>query len=158
MKKNYLILLGLTIPLYINAQQAIPASGGNATGGGGSASYTVGQIVFASTSGTGGIITQGVQQPYEIFIETGIEAAKSISLECSVFPNPTSEFINLKIEGYKVENLSFQIYDMNGKLLQNKMVEGIITRISMKNFIPATYFLRLIDNNKEIKTFKIIKK
>ena len=103
----------------------MPAGGGNGSGAGGSVSYSIGQVICASTSGIGGLITQGVQQSYEIFIESGIEAAKLISLECTVFPNPVSEYIDLKVEGYKVENLNFQLYDLNGKLLQNKKVEGI---------------------------------
>ena len=40
---NTIFLLNLSLGI-IHAQQAIPASGGNAAGSGGSASYSVGQL------------------------------------------------------------------------------------------------------------------
>jgi len=158
MKKNYLFLLGLTIPLFTNGQEALSSSGGNAKGSGGSVSYTVGQVAYSSNTGNSGTITQGVQQPFEILVITGIDEAKGISIECSVFPNPTSDFVKLKVESYKIENLSFQLYDINGNILQNKILEGNEIQIFMSNLVPATYFLKVKDQNQEIKTFKIIKK
>jgi hypothetical protein len=56
-----------------------------------------------------------------------------------------------------VDNLSYQLYDMNGKLLQNRKVDGNETVITMGNLVPSTYFLKVTDNQKEVKTFKIIK-
>jgi hypothetical protein len=141
----------------IQAQQTISGSGGNAAGKGGTVSYTVGQVDYITNTG-GGTVTQGVQQPYEILIATGIEEAKNIILECSVFPNPASRFLKLKIENYKLKNLSYQLYDMNGKLLESKTVDNNETTISIENIVPSTYFLKVTDNNKEVKAFKIIKK
>jgi hypothetical protein len=63
----------------------------------------------------------------------------------------------LKVENYDKENLSYKLFDANGKLLDNKKVTGNETTISMANLFPAVYFLKVIDNQKEIKTFKIIK-
>ena len=50
----------------IQAQETIPATGGNATGNGGSVSYTVGQITYNALPGTNGIVAQGVQRTYEM--------------------------------------------------------------------------------------------
>jgi hypothetical protein len=158
MKRNYLILLELTIPLFINAQESLPATGGNAKDSSGSVSYTVGQLVYTTNSNTKGIVAQGIQQPYDIIVVTGIAEAKEINLECSVFPNPTNNYLTLKVVNGKFENLSFQIYDMKGTLLQNKRMEGNETSISMGNLIPSTYIFKVTDNAREIKTFKIIKK
>lgn len=157
MKKKILILLGLTIPLFINAQEAIAVSGGNALGNDGSVSYTLGQIAYTTNRGASGSDYQGVQQPFEILVVTGIEEAKGINVECSVFPNPTNDVLKLKIANYRYENLSFCIYDINGKLIGDNKVDGNETQISITNLIPATYFLKIIENTKEIKTFKIIK-
>lgn len=41
--------------------------------------------------------------------------------------------------------------------MESKKVNGIETNIDLSELIPATYFLKVIENNKEIKTFKIIK-
>jgi hypothetical protein len=150
--------LGLT---GLHAQEAIPASGGNASGSGGSSSYSVGQMVYTTNTGTNGSVAQGVQQPFEISVVTGIDEAKDITLQCMAFPNPTIDNLNLKVDAsttLSIQSLSYQLFDLNGKLLESKKVEDSETRIAMSNLIPATYFLKVIQNNKEIKTFKIIKK
>ena len=46
---------------------------------------------------------------------------------------------------------------MNGKLLESGQVTANITTIAMEQHGMATYFLKVIQSNKEIKTFKIIK-
>jgi hypothetical protein len=139
------------------SQTTIPAAGGNSTGTGGSASYSIGQTFYSTNSDSSGFEIQGVQQPYEISVVIGLEEAKEITLECIVYPNPTHEFIKLKVQSYKVEDLSYQIFDINGKLIECKAINASETSIPMSNFIPATYFLKILHGQKEIKTFKIIK-
>ena len=141
----------------LQAQNAIPASGGNASGSGGTASYTTGQVVYTSHTGTNGSAAQGVQQPYEISVITAIEEAKDISLEIMIYPNPATDFIKLKIKNYEVQNLSYQLYDINGRLLQDNKIIAEETNIVMSNYLSATYYLKVTDNIKLIKTFKIIK-
>jgi hypothetical protein len=155
-KLSAVLLLGLGLT-GLQAQEAIPASGGNASGGGGSASYSVGQVVYTTNTGTNGSLAQGVQQPYEISVVTAIEEAKDISLEIVLYPNPATDFIKLKIVNYEVQNLRYQLYDINGSLLQDNKIVGNETSIVMSNYVSATYFLKVTDNNKVIKTFKIIK-
>ena len=141
----------------LQAQSTNPASGGNASGSGGSVSYTIGQIVYTKNNGTNGSVAQGVQQPYEISVVTGIEEALGISLEIMVYPNPATDFVKLKIENYEVQNLRYQLYDINGSLLQDNKIVGKETNIVMSNYMSAAYFLKVTDKNKVVKTFKIIK-
>jgi len=157
----------------VRAQNSIPASGGNASGSGGTASYTVGQVVYTTNTGTTGSVAQGVQQPFEISVITAIEQAEYITLVCSVYPNPATDFLTLKVENYDNESLSYQLYDINGIMLENKKVTGNEIIILMGDLSPSVYFLKVIDNQKEIhhvksnkvgakqfnvvKTFKIIK-
>lgn len=150
-----LLFLGLS---NIQAQETIPTTGGEASGGGGSASYTVGQVFYTVNVGTNGnSIAQGVQQPYEISVVTGIYEAKDINLSVSAYPNPTTNYLTVKVENYETENLTLQLYDMQGKLLQSEKITGNQTSIVMSNFVPATYFVKVIQGNKEVKVFKIIK-
>ncbi len=142
----------------IQAQNSIPASGGNATGTGGTVSYTIGQVVYTTISGTTGVMTQGVQQPFEISVLTGITEASGITLEISFYPNPANDYVILSVKKYDSDNLGYKLYSLNGTLLQSKKVESNETRIQMGNILPGTYILKIGDNNKEIKTFKIIKK
>lgn len=150
------LLLGLGLT-GLQAQETIPATGGNASGSGGSVSYSVGQVVYTTNTGTNGSVAQGVQQPFEISMVTGLEEAKGISLSVTAFPNPTTDYLTLSIAEFDISNLSYQLYDMQGKLLENKKITGNQTSIVMSNLVPATYFVKVTDGNKEVKTFKIIK-
>jgi hypothetical protein len=141
----------------IHAQSTIPAAGGNAAGAGGTVSYSVGQVVFTTNTGTSGSVSQGVQQPYEISVITSIAEAKEIILFCSVYPNPANDFLTLKIENYDSENLSYRLIDLNGILFENKKINADETSINLSSLVPAIYFLKIFDRQKEIKTFKIIK-
>ena len=141
----------------IQAQEAIIATGGNASGTGGTASYSVGQVVYLTNSGANGSEIQGVQQPFEISTVAEIENAKTINIICSAYPNPTNDLLIINIDNYNKDNLSYQLYDITGKSLESKKVESNVTSISMKSFLPGIYFLKITDNNNEIKIFKIIK-
>jgi hypothetical protein len=149
-----LFWLGLT---GLQAQAVVSATGGNASGIGGSVNYSVGQVFYTTNRGTNGSEAQGVQQAYEITDLTGIETPSEITLKYTAFPNPTTNFLKLKVGGLKMENLFYQLYDMSGKLLEYKMVKDNETIISMSQLVPATYFLKVIQNTKEVKSFKIIK-
>lgn len=157
MKIFTILLLGIGLR-GLQAQETIAASGGDASGSGGTISYTVGQVFYSAGTGTGGSESQGVQQPFEISVLTGIEEGKSITLECSVYPNPVTEMLMLKIEGKLQAQYVVSLYDMNAIRLEHKKIIGTEISIDMKNRVPATYFLVVTGNNKEIKSFKIIKK
>jgi len=139
-------------------QSAVTAAGGNASGSTGTVSYTIGQMLYTTSEATTGSVAHGVQQPYEISVVTGIDRASDILLECSVYPNPSSDFLFLKIENYDNKDLSYKLYDTGGILLADKKVTGNHTAIPMAKLPPAVYFLKVIDGRKEIKTFKIIRK
>lgn len=76
------LLLGLGLA-GLQAQTSVNVTGGNASGSGGSASYSVGQFVYQTHTGTSGSVSEGVQQPYEISVVTGLEEAKGINLSVS---------------------------------------------------------------------------
>ena len=156
LKLSTVLLLGLGLT-GVQAQTSVNATGGDASGGGGSVSYSVGQVVYTTHTGTSGSVAEGVQQPYEISVVTGLEEAQSINLSVTAYPNPTTDYLTLRIDEFEISNLSFQLYDMNGKLLQNEKISGNQTSIVMSNLLPATYFVKVIRGNKEVKTFKIIK-
>ena len=152
---SILLLFIISLPT-LHSQTTITAAGGNATGTGGSASYSVGQVVYTMASGSQGSILQGVQQPYEISVVTGIEE-ENINLSFSVYPNPATDFLSLKIDNYDTEKLSYRLYDIRGNLLQNQNILAADTMIPMQNISKGAYILKIIFGVKELKTFKIIK-
>ncbi len=141
----------------LQAQESINTTGGNATGSGGSVSYSVGQIVYQTYTGANGSVAEGVQQPYEISVITGINEAKGINLSVTAYPNPTTDFLTLEVKDFEFSGLHFQLYDMHGRLLQSQKITESRSGINMIDLVPATYFIKVIKNNKEVKTFKIVK-
>ena len=150
-------IIGMCITINLSAQQSTNTSGGNATGTGGTVSYSVGQMNYTTNTGTGGSACQGVQQPYEIFAITNVDEAKDLNINLSAFPNPTFDFLTLKIESESTKNLSYLLLDINGKLLASQKLDGAETKIAMNNYAAATYFIQITENNNTLKTFKIIK-
>jgi len=140
----------------LHAQQIVPASGGDAVGSGGSSSYTVGQVVYTTNTGANGSLAQGIQQPYEISTLVGLEVTQ-INLELSAYPNPTNNVIHLSIGNYENEKLSYQLYDVQGRLLVGKPVKDNRTSINLQDFSGSSYLLNVLNNNQLIKTFRIIK-
>lgn len=144
-----------------HAQEVIPAAGGNATGAGGSQSYTIGQIANSSYSSISGSISQGVQHAYEISISTEIESAKGISLSVFVFPNPTTDYLQLKVDNsleINEQSLEYKLFDCNGKMIDCKRVNSTSTKIKISSYQSGYYILKLTDGDKVIKSFKILKK
>jgi len=144
--------------LSVQAQNTIPATGGNASGSGGTVSYTIGQITYQTLTGTTGTVAEGVQQPFEISVVTAIENTEGIKLEYRVYPNPTSGLVKLIITPFEKDNYRYRLFNINGILLQDQMLEGEETDISLQAYSYSMYFLKVIRNNQEIKVFKIIKK
>lgn len=153
--KTLIIISALSLT-GVQAQQSINSSGGNGSGTGGSFSYTVGQIDYVATTGTNGSISQGVQQPFEFFtLETN--DYPTIMLQALVYPNPTTEYVNLVVSNYSLKNLEFELYDISGKTILLQKITTAETSISMENLSTGSYFIAVNENNKKLKTFKIIK-
>jgi len=160
MKQKFTLIIScflISTATVLQAQEAVLTTGGEAGGAGGSSSYSVGQPAYITNTGAGGTVSEGVQQPFEILITKVIEKAKDITLETTVFPNPTSDFIKLKVDNYSLSNLTIQLYNISGSIIFSKKIDGYETNISMENQATGTYFLKVMDDNKEIKVFKIIK-
>lgn len=140
------------------AQESIVVSGGNATGSGGSSSYSIGQVVYASLPGSSAYVLQGIQQPYEI-ITLGNDEFQGINLVMTAYPNPTVDVLNLVIVNDKLDDLAYNLFDINGKMISgNSKITSSETSVSMQGLNQGIYFLGITTNNKTIKTFKIIKK
>lgn len=151
-----LLLFGIGL-LGVHAQESLNTIGGNASGTGGTVSYSIGQVMYQTYTWTSGSIAEGVQQSYEISVVTAIEETESINLLVSAYPNPTANFLTLEIKQIKFSNTQFQLYDALGKLLRTEKITDDKTIIDMSNLVPATYFVIVTQENKEVKTFKIIK-
>ena len=143
----------------LQAQSDVVPAGGDASGAGGSVAYSVGQVAYTNITGEAGSINLGVQQP-NLFLMVGTNEA-AITIDAIAYPNPVNDFVNLELGDQLtlngIDHLSYGLYDINGKLILQKDITTNATPISMENLSNAIYFLRVIHNNTEIKTFKIFK-
>lgn len=142
------------------AQENTVSSGGNATGTGGSVSYSIGQVFYQAHEGEGGTVTEGVQQPYEISVITSVEDAPDIRLSVSAFPNPVSDRVIIVVDervDFSVAGYYFRLFDISGRVIQSDRITGRQTEIDMSALDPAVYFIRIMDSQRELKVFKIVK-
>lgn len=154
-KLGVVLFLGIGLT-ELQAQEAVPPAGGNASGSGGIVSYTVGQVVYTTNTGTNGSELQGVQQAYEIFT-VGIKDEITTNISLTIFPNPTIENLTLQVQNFKDEKLNFQLYDFQGRLLIDKKITSNQTEIEISSLPSSSYFIKVLQENKSIKLFKIIK-
>ncbi len=136
------------------AQESAATAGGEASGNGGTVSYSVGQVAYSTPSGTAGSEAQGVQQPFEISISTGMDQI-TIPLEMSVYPNPTADFLIL--ETGDAAGLSYRLFDVQGRLIERSDLVDTTTRLRMEELPPAIYTLSIHRNNLLLRSFSIAK-
>ena len=155
MRKPFLLIL-LLGSFKLQAQNNTVSGGGQASGTGGSVSYTVGQIAYAALTGTNGSLIQGVQQPYEISIVTSLEDL-AIDIKAQVYPNPTTDQLVLSVGTEDYKNLRYLLVDLQGKVIKTDRIINSNSTLDVTKLSNGTYFLRVLSNNKPIKTFQVIK-
>jgi hypothetical protein len=160
MKKTISLLATFLMIVSAGAQVAVLPAGGDASGSGGSVSYSIGQVVFTLANGSAGSVAQGVQQPYEISVATGTPDIPGINLSLSVYPNPATDNLTLSIENLGNADLIYQLFDTNGKIIEIGNIKDSKTNINMRSLRQAIYYVK-VSNKKAgagtLKTFKVIK-
>jgi hypothetical protein len=69
--------------------------------------------------------------------------------EVKVYPNPTKSSVKLLINTNEFKNIRYTLLDMDGKLLESKIVDKKETMINTAPFETGAYKV-LIMNNKDI--------
>jgi len=161
MKKFYSLIFIMLGVMTAFAQSAIVSVGGDAQSNGGSVSYTVGQIAVQTVTNSNGSITivEGVQQPYEIQT-VGVDAYPQIALDAVVYPNPTDNLAQLRLNGFEIPGAGLRaiLYDGSGKRLQTIPVTGDLTPFQIGQYATGSYYLEVRDEKRILKTFKLIRK
>ena len=74
-----------------------------------------------------------------------------------IYPNPVNVFLTIFVEHTDLNDLFYQLYDLNGKLLETKNITNSETKIVIENYASTLLFLKIIKDKKELKTYKITK-
>ena len=163
MKKLITILMAMVISIALTAQSISPevvaSAGDYYENGNGSLSWTLGEIATETYSNGSVILTQGFQQStYSI---TFIEEKQNNDFNISVYPNPTSDYINIEFDIKNKSDVLIQLCDINGRILLNETINSTENnkQYDFNIFSTGMYFLRISsekDNYSE--TYKIQKK
>ena len=160
MKKFTIFAILLCIAGIVAAQSAVVSVGGDAQSNGGSVSYTVGQVAVQTVANSNGSVSvaEGVQQPYEI-MTVGVDDYPQIVLDAVVYPNPTDNVAQLRLNGFEIpaDGLRAILYDGSGKRLQTIPVTDDLTTFQIGQYATGTYYLEVRDEKRILKTFKVVR-
>lgn len=152
MVKITLVACLLFVANSIFSQATFIALGGEATGSGGSSSYTVGQLIYITSAESNGTLDASIQQSFET------KELTPLKLTAFAYPNPTVDNIVLALKNSNLIGLTYMIYDFKGQLVTSGKVRQKTTRITMQHLPAGVYILKVSQNNQALKIFKIIKK
>ncbi|MCP4440086.1 MAG: T9SS type A sorting domain-containing protein [Aureispira sp.] len=156
MKLILKILLLQCCVSFVYAQEGINTGGGHVSTPEGTVSFSLGQVVYTTTSGEEGAISLGIQQGIEI--EQLNTISNDLDLDLIVYPNPTSDQLILNITQAFFEKLEYRVLDSNAKLILTNKIKNNKTSINMEEFPSSRYILTVQDNKGAIQSFQIIKK
>lgn len=76
---------------------------------------------------------------------TGIAISNSANFKVNVFPNPSNDFIAIQIEGLNKENLSIELFDVTGKLVQKSSINAGATNtyLDTKTLYAGSYLVKI---------------
>lgn len=151
MKFNLLVAGFVFLSAQSLAQSNTVSTGGDASGLGGSVSYSVGQIDYINYSSASGSVQEGVQQPYKLLI-----GLPENELDVQVFPNPTHEFVEVNWES-NTNDFDLHLYDAAGKLVEESFDHHQNAQMDLRTYAKGTYHLKIKSIDNQEATISIIK-
>lgn len=87
----------------------------------------------------------------------GINENDNIIANVSLFPNPTSSLINIKVNGSKLINAELNIVDVFGRNIKTiKNIDKNEISLNCEEYADGVYFYQLSENNQGLSTGKFI--
>ena len=154
--KLFLITILNSTVFILFAQNNTVSTGGNGTGSGGSIEYSVWQVDYVTSSTNTEIISQGVQQSFEIYITADLKNNESVTF-CEVYPNPSKDFLIVKLTNSISEENTFLMYDENGKLVKSQVLMEDKSFVEIRDVEKGIYFIEISDKSKNTMNYKIVK-
>jgi len=146
-------------PIANDTMETFNASGEDVSADEGSITYSIGQVFYTYIGESSYNVAQGIQQGELSTTLSTEEEGVEPKTEIFIFPNPTTDYINIRTDGYESESgqRSYQLYDLQGRLLQQDAISQNEMQIDVTNLRAAIYLLQVHSENKILKTFKIVK-
>jgi len=156
MKTIIILQLLVLAAFFVSSQEVVSSGGETQTISGIEISWTIGEPVIETISSGSTVLTQGFHQSK--LTVTAIDDVLISDFELNVYPNPTSEFVIISSNNLD-DKSSYSLFDLTGKLLENKIISTSETRVNLRNYASGTYLLKLQYNPiQPLRTYKIVKK
>jgi hypothetical protein len=156
MRNINLVMLLCLVTCSLYSQEVVSTSGGQVENSTAQLSWTLGEPIIETVSDGGHTLTQGLHQSN--LLVTAIDEIQRPNFNISAFPNPATDYIELTVERETQDELSFQLFDPNGKLLLEERFANDKAIIQTVDLLPAMYFITIKEGQDNIQTFQIIKK
>ncbi len=124
--------------------------------------YSFGQLIIDDFSNKK-VITSGFVQYYKVKEDLPKNSLNNLEANIAIYPNPVGELLNVNIVlSDEIENISIEIFDVNGKNLPVKFDKNIYGKqaavyANTSALITGNYNIRIIINQKIIKNITITK-
>ena len=152
MKKKTIVLFSLFASISVSAQEVVSTQGESYSNASANIDFTIGEVVInTGTDGTNEL-TQGFHQTNWNFV--GLEDFAP-DYKATIFPNPTQDVLNIRTSTF--ENVTYTLYDAQGKLVIQNILTAEQTPIQVSQLAPGSYSLTLNNETQNLKTFKLVK-
>ena len=161
MKRNLSILIVVLFAVSVNAQpikqEVIASAGGYNAAPGISISWTLGETIIPTFTSSDGTLTlsHGFQQ---IYIITTVEEQLLNPVKVSVYPNPGSDYFNIKFSEPTDGEILLYLLNPQGKPVKTGKIESgtIEKQINMQDLPSGIYYLRMT-KGKLVNVYKVVK-
>ena len=152
MKRHTLVLFSFFASLAVTAQEVVATQGESYSNASANIDFTIGEVIIdTGTDGTNDL-TQGFHQTNWNFL--GVEDFAP-NYEAIIFPNPTEDVLNIRTSTF--ENVTYTLYDAQGKLVLQNKLSAEQTPIQVSHLALGSYSLTLNNETQNLKTFQLIK-
>ncbi|MBI3133203.1 MAG: T9SS type A sorting domain-containing protein [Bacteroidetes bacterium] len=134
--------------VYGQSLNVVASAGTYTEGPGGSVSWTLGEMVITTLSGSSNDVTQGFHQG-NIYV-SGLDDLRAI--EVNIYPNPTSEFVTIQ----SPEPVRVKIFDVSGRLVSVHDLSNEINQLNVSDFARGTYNLVFESAGRETRTAQLV--
>ena len=142
------------------APESVNSSGAKMSQANGSLSFTVGELVVLGQTDDQGNTLGGGFTAGATLTTVSIQETDAAVLDVVVYPNPTSDMVNIRINHSSMEQFVVSITDLQGKEVYNGLYAGVSNTIGINTtaYARGTYILLLKNKNDQVLgSYKMIK-
>lgn len=118
----------------------------------------VGTPYGASLVGANGSLEVSAEYGQSTYEETTLSVKdRAEQSNIRVYPNPTSEKINVDLSQLQASQVVLRLVDINGKLMTSKTSSQSLEVLDLQNYPVGAYLLQVEVSKTKVQTFRIIK-